>query len=614
MKASRRIEDYAAIGDGETIALVSRDASVDWLCWPRFDSAACFAALLGNDDHGRWSLSPTEQAEVTRRYRPDTLILETVFRTAQGEVQITDFMPPRGGASQLVRVVRGLRGSVDMHMDLTIRFDYGSILPWVTQRRAQPGSAQYNELTAIAGPDRLMLRTRAPLRGMDDHTVSDFTLSQGDTMTFALSYSPSHQSPPNTIDVDQALAGTEKFWRDWVSRCEFQGQWREAVIRSLITLKALIYQPTGGIVAAATTSLPEELGGERNWDYRYCWLRDATFTLLALMDAGYIEEAGRWRDWLVRALAGSPAQAQIMYGVGGERRLSEWEVDWLPGFAGSQPVRIGNAAYLQRQIDIYGEIADAMHHARRGGLAPADAAWAVQRALTEHVEKIWSQKDEGIWEVRGPRRHFTHSKVMAWVAVDRAITAAECFGLDGPVERWRQLRQRIHDDVCHHGFNRKLNSFTQSYGSTALDASLLMLPLVGFLKPEDPRARGTVDAIGRELMHDGFILRYHTLYTDDGLHGCEGAFLACSFWYADNLLLMGRRSEAEAMFERLLTCRNDVGLLAEEYDPRARRQLGNFPQAFSHVALVSTAYNLERMEPEKPARQRAEAKGEEAPA
>lgn len=607
MTSSRRIEDYAAIGDGETIALVSRDASVDWLCWPRFDSAACFSALLGNAEHGRWSLAPVDDAQVTRRYLPDTLILETTFRTAQGEVRITDFMPPRSGSSELVRVVHGVSGRVPMHMDLTIRFDYGSVLPWVTQRRAAAGGAECHELTAIAGPDRVTLRTRAPLRGVDAHTVSQFTMNAGDTLSFVLTYSASHLPPPPDIDVDEALRGTEGFWREWASRCQFQGPWREAVIRSLITLKALIYQPTGGIVAAATTSLPEEIGGERNWDYRFCWLRDATFTLLALMDAGYIEEAGRWRDWLVRALAGAPSQAQIMYGVGGERRLSEWQVDWLPGFAGSRPVRIGNAAYLQTQIDIYGEIADAMHHARRGGLAPADAAWAVQRALTEHVENIWSEKDEGIWEVRGPRRHFTHSKVMAWVAVDRAITAAESFGLEGPVERWRELRQRIHDDVCRHGFNRRMKSFTQSYESTALDASLLMLPLVGFLKPDDPRVRGTVDAIGRELMHDGFILRYHTMYTDDGLRGSEGAFLACSFWYADNLVLLGRRQEAEEMFERLLGCRNDVGLLAEEYDPRARRQLGNFPQAFSHVALVSTAYNLERGEPEKPARQRAEA-------
>ncbi|HEX6636608.1 MAG TPA: glycoside hydrolase family 15 protein [Steroidobacteraceae bacterium] len=610
MSHSRRIEDYAAIGDGETIALISRDASIDWLCWPRFDSAACFAALLGNEDHGHWSLAPTEEAQASRRYRGDTLILETTFSTSSGEVLITDFMPPRGEASELVRMVRGVRGKVPMNMHLTVRFDYGAIVPWVTQSRADPGSGKDNELSAIAGPDRVTLRTRAPLRGQDSCTVSDFTVSAGETLVFVLTYSRSHLAPPAPIDVDEALRGTDSWWREWGAACTFQGKWREAVIRSLITLKALIYHPTGGIVAAATTSLPEELGGARNWDYRYCWLRDATFTLLALMDAGYIEEAGRWRDWLVRALAGAPSQAQIMYGVAGERRLTEWEVDWLPGFAGSKPVRIGNAAYLQTQIDIYGEVADAMHHARRGGLAPGEAAWAVQRALTEHVEKIWSEKDEGIWEVRGPKRHFTHSKIMAWVAVDRAITAAERFKLQGPVDRWRELRRRIHDDVCTRGYNSKLGAFTQSYGSTALDASLLMMALVGFLPPADPRVRGTVDAIGRELMEDGFILRYRPAHTNDGMPGAEGAFLACSFWYADNLALLGRRAEAEEMFERLLACRNDVGLLAEEYDPRARRQLGNFPQAFSHVALVSTAYNLERGEPEKPAEERAAAEAD----
>ncbi|HUQ08811.1 MAG TPA: glycoside hydrolase family 15 protein [Steroidobacteraceae bacterium] len=606
---ARRIEDYAAIGDGETIALVSRDGSVDWLCWPRFDSGACFAALLGTEDHGHWSLAPAGSSKVTRRYREDTLILETTFTTDAGEVLITDFMPQRRNNSELIRIVRGVRGAVPMRMDLTVRFDYGSSLPWVTQRRAD-GGGDDNELTAIAGPDRVILRTRAPLRGEADHTLSDFTVSAGEEVAFVMTYSASHLPPPERIDVAEALRGTDTWWREWGATCRFDGPWREAVVRSLITLKALIYQPTGGIVAAATTSLPEELGGERNWDYRFCWLRDATFTLLALMDAGYIEEAGRWRDWLVRALAGAPSQAQIMYGLAGERRLTEWEVDWLPGFADSKPVRIGNEAYLQRQIDIYGEIADAMHHARRGGLATADAAWAVQRALTEHVEEIWTQEDEGIWEVRGPRRHFTHSKVMAWVAVDRAVTAAECYGLQGPVDRWRELRAKIHADVCARGYNHKLKSFTQSYGSTALDASLLMMSLVGFLPPDDPRVRGTVDAIGRELMEDGFILRYRTHRTDDGLRGSEGAFLACSFWYADNLALIGRRTEAEEMFERLLACRNDVGLLAEEWDPRAQRQLGNFPQAFSHVALVSTAYNLERRETAKPAEQRASGKAE----
>jgi len=605
----RRIEDYALIGDGGTAALISRDGSVDWLCWPRFDSPACFAALLGTSKHGRWLLAPAGDAQVTRRYRHESLILESTWTTADGEVRVTDFMPPRGTASDLLRMVHGVRGRVKLRMELVVRFDYGAILPWVTQRRARHDGTGLHELSAIAGPERLTLRSPVPMRGEDQRTVAEFTVEAGDTVAFELSWSPSHLPPAEPIDADEALRHTEEFWRKWARACDFDGRWREAVMRSLITLKALIYEPTGGIVAAPTTSLPERLGGERNWDYRYCWLRDATFTLLALMDAGYIDEAARWRDWLVRALAGSPSQAQIMYGLAGERRLTEWEVGWLPGFENSTPVRIGNAAHLQIQIDIYGEVADAMHHARLGGLAPVQEAWAVQRALTNHVAKIWDSKDEGIWEVRGPRRHFTHSKVMAWVAVDRAIQAVEQQQLSGPVEQWRELRSRIHADVCARGFDSKLGSFTQSYGSKSLDASLLLLPLVGFLPVDDPRIRGTVEAIGRDLMSDGFILRYHTHETRDGLTGHEGAFLACSFWYADNLALLGRRDEALEMFERLLACRNDVGLLAEEYDPVGRCQLGNFPQAFSHVALVSSAYNLERREGAKPAEQRAAAAG-----
>ena len=602
----RRIEDYAVIGDGETMALVERGGSIEWLCWPRFDSSACFAALLGGVDNGRWLLAPKQPAKVSRRYRGDTLILETTFENDEGVVQLVDFMPPRGEASDVVRIVRGIRGRVAMHMDLTIRFDYGSLLPWVTQNRAsQPG--ELNELTAIAGPDRVVLRAPVTLCGERDHTVSDFDVAQGESVAFAMTYSHSHLAPPKAIDVGSALAETETFWSDWSKRCKYEGPWRDAVVRSLVTLKALIYEPTGGIVAAATTSLPERPGGERNWDYRYCWLRDATFTLLALMDAGYMQEAGRWRDWLVRALAGAPAQTQIMYGLAGERRLSEWEIDWLPGFAASKPVRIGNAASLQRQLDVFGELADALHHARLGGLAPVDASWAVQRELTEHVAKIWREPDEGIWEVRGPCRHFTHSKVMAWVALDRAVAAVEKFKLDAPLDHWRDIRRRIHDDVCTRGFDAKLGSFTQSYGSKSLDASLLMIPLVGFLPAADPRVRGTVEAIGRDLMVDGFVRRYDTARTDDGLRGVEGAFLACSFWYADNLALLGRRDEAREIFERLLKCRNDVGLLAEEYDPGGARQLGNFPQAFSHVALVSSAYNLSRAEPAKPAEQRARA-------
>jgi GH15 family glucan-1,4-alpha-glucosidase len=603
----RRIEDYALIGDGETAALIARDGSIDWLCWPRFDSAACFAALLGKPAHGRWLLAPAGQCETSRRYRPDTLILETTFRTESGEVTLTDFMPPRDGGSNVVRVIRGVRGKVAMRSELIIRFEYGSLLPWVTQQRAKETGKPLNELSAIAGPDRVTLRTPVELRGENNRTLSEFTVRAGESVTFMFAYSPSHRPPPAPLDCQQALADTESWWRDWAKRCTFQGRWRDCVMRSLITLKALIYQPTGGMVAAATTSLPERLGGERNWDYRYCWLRDATFTLLALMDAGYTEEAGRWRDWLVRALAGAPEQAQIMYGLAGERRLTEWEIDWLPGFANSRPVRIGNAAHLQTQLDIYGELADALQHARKGGLAPADEAWAMQRTLTEHVEKIWRNKDEGIWEVRGEPQHFTHSKMMAWVAVDRAIEAVQKFGVEGPLPRWKTLRQRIHDDICRRGFNRKLNAFTQSYGSGTLDASLLMMALVGFLPPEDPRVRGTVQAIGRDLMTNGFIRRYHTHETDDGLRGGEGVFLACSFWYADNLLLSGHRDEAVELFEHLLTCRNELGLLAEQYDPRARRQLGNFPQAFSHVAMVSSACNLERAESKKPAAQRASA-------
>jgi GH15 family glucan-1,4-alpha-glucosidase len=607
----RRIEDYAAIGDGETMALVSRDGSIDWLCWPRFDSSACFAALLGTEQHGRWLLAPKAAAQAKRSYRGDTLILESTFETDSGAVTVIDFMPPRGVHSDLVRMVRGVRGRVDMRMDFTVRFEYGSAVPWVTQRRAtRAGDA--NVLTAIAGPDRVTLRTPVPLHGSDHHTVAEFTVAEGETRWFVLAYSQSHLEEPKPVDAAAALQDTEDFWREWSARCGYHGRWREAVHRSLITLKALIYQPTGGIVAAATTSLPELPGGQRNWDYRFCWLRDATFTLLALMDAGYMDEARRWRDWLVRALAGSPSQAQILYGIAGERRVTEWEVEWLPGFEDSRPVRIGNAAALQTQLDIYGELADAMQHARLGGLAPGDASWAVQRELTCHVEKIWRDVDEGIWETRGPSRHFTHSKVMAWVAMDRAIDAAEKFKLEAPLARWRDVRRRIHAEVCEHGFDPRRGTFTQSYGSQALDASLLMIALVGFLPCSDPRVRGTVEAIGRELMVDGFIRRYIPEQANDGMPDGEGAFLACSFWYVDNLAMLGRREEAIELFERLLACRNDVGLLAEEYDPHARRQLGNFPQAFSHVALVSSALNLNRSEPAKPAEQRASGSPDQA--
>ncbi|MEO8063607.1 MAG: glycoside hydrolase family 15 protein [Pseudomonadota bacterium] len=597
---SARIEDYAIIGDGETAALVSIDGSIDWLCWPRFDSPACFAALLGTSRHGRWLVAPIDDASSQRAYRGDTLILETTFLAATGSAVVIDFMPPRGSASDVVRIVRGKTGTVRFRSDLLVRFDYGSVIPWVSQSRDA-----VTELHAVAGPDKVTLRTPVTLRGEDDRTVGDFEVAAGEEVSFVLTYSQSHLPSPPPIDVATALKQTERFWSRWSAKCSFKGPRRDAVVRSLITLKALIYQPTGGIVAAATTSLPEQPGGTRNWDYRFCWLRDATFTLLALLDAGYVDEAERWRDWLVRALAGAPAQAQIMYGLAGERRLTEWEVDWLPGFENSRPVRIGNAAAGQQQLDVYGEVADALHHARLAGLAPASAAWAVQSELTNHVVNIWPQTDAGIWEVRGPPRHFTHSKVMAWVAIDRAIKAAEEFSLSGPLDHWRETRARIHADVCKQGFDSKRGTFVQFYGSQEVDASLLMIPLVGFLPAEDPRVRGTIEAIGRELLVDGLVLRYHTSATDDGLPPGEGAFLACSFWYVDNLALLGRHAEANELFEHLLTLRNDVGLLAEEYDPRAKRQLGNFPQAFSHVALISSAYNLAPHAGAKPAKQRS---------
>ena len=596
-----RIEDYALVGDGETAALVARDGSIDWLCWPRFDSSACFAGLLGTPDHGRWQLAPVRTPHrVSRRYRGDTLILETTFETAEGTIVLVDFMPPRNSGSSVVRIVRGLAGRVSVKMELVIRFEYGAIVPWVTQVRGAT-----TELHAIAGPSMLTLRTPVPVRGVDARTVAEFVVETGQSVPFVLSYSPSHLAPPPPLDAAAAFTETEEIWRRWSSRCQLESPWRDAVLRSLITLKALIYAPTGGMVAAPTTSLPEHIGGQRNWDYRYCWLRDATFTLLSLMDAGYFEEAVRWRDWLVRALAGSPEQVQIMYGLAGERRLTEWELEWLPGYEQSSPVRVGNAAAEQNQLDIYGEVADALHHARVNVLAPSEAAWAVQRALTCHVEKIWRDPDEGIWEVRGPRQHFTHSKVMAWVALDRAVRDAERYQLAGPVGRWREQCERIHADVCANGFSTRLGSFVQSYGSDQLDASLLMIPLVGFLPPTDPRVGGTVDAIGRHLMVDGLIRRYHTSRTDDGLPPGEGAFLACSFWYVDNLVMLGRRAEALDLFGHLLSLRNDVGLLSEEYDPRAGRQLGNFPQAFSHVALVDSAYNLTERCETKPARQRS---------
>ena len=598
MPSGRRIEDYALIGDCGSAALVGRDGSIDWLCMPRFDSGACFAALLGEPRHGRWLIGPVEPAaRVERRYLDGSLILAITFENAEGAVEVVDFMRPRRRLPQLVRLVRGLRGHVAMCTAFILRFDYGAVVPWV-ERLPEGG------LTAIGGPERVVLRTLAPLRGEDFKTVGEFTIGAGETVPFVLSYGPSHQPLPPPVDSARALHDTETFWRRWSDRCASAGPWTDAVKRSLVLLKGLTYAQTGGIVAAPTTSLPEQLGGVRNWDYRYCWLRDATFTLLALMHAGYYDEARTWRDWLFRAVAGSPDQLQIMYGLGGERRLTEWEVPWLPGFEGSRPVRIGNAAVNQTQLDVYGEVLDALYHAHSHGLPPNQHGDAIGRVVLRHLAKIWDQPDEGIWEVRGPPQHFTHSKVMVWVAFDRMVKMLEQRGSSGrALPRWRQVRDRIHEDICSKAFDPDLGSFVQAYGSKALDASLLLLPLVGFLPPTDPRIIGTLKAIERRLVVDGFVCRYDTGEAVDGLPPGEGAFLACSFWLADNFILQGRIAEARELFERLLALRNDIGLLAEEYDPRLGRQLGNFPQAFSHVALINTAFNLTRSQ--GPAEQRA---------
>ena len=579
------IEEYALIGDCETAALVARDGSIDWLCFPRFDSGACFAALLGTPEHGRWLLAPAGNIRrVRRRYRDSTLILETSYETDSGAVTLIDWMPLRTVVPDVMRIVEGTRGQVPMRMELIIRFDYGWVVPWV--RRIERG------LRATAGPDTLYCHTDVALRGENLHTVADFTVSAGQRIPFSLTWAPTHRPEPEERDAEQSLRDTETWWQQWAGRCAYQGEWREAVLRSLITLKALTYAPTGGIVAAVTTSLPEQLGGVRNWDYRYGWLRDATFTLYALMAGGYTAEARAWREWLLNAVAGSPSEIQIMYGLAGERRLTELELNWLPGYEGALPVRIGNAAYKQRQLDVYGEVMDALHLARRVGLEPNPEAWRVQQALLQFLETAWEEPDEGIWEIRGPRRHFTHSKVMAWVAMDRAVKAIEQFGLAGPVEQWRRLRQDIHDQVCRSGFDPELNAFVQSYGAKELDASLLMLPLVGFLPATDPRMRGTVAAIQRQLMREGFVDRYPTSAEVDGLPPGEGAFLICTFWLADNLALQGRYAEARTIFQRLLNLRNDVGLLAEQYDRETGRLVGNFPQAFSHVGLINTARNL----------------------
>jgi GH15 family glucan-1,4-alpha-glucosidase len=587
--ANTPIEGYGLIGDLQTAALVSDRGSLDWLCLPRFDSGACFAALLGTHEHGRWSLSPEGSFECAgRRYQGDTLILETDLETDTGAVRLIDFMPPRGEAPDVVRIVEGVSGHVDMAMTLTIRFDYGSIVPWV--RRVD------GALVAVAGPDALCLRTPVETEGQNLHTVSSFRVTAGQRFPFVLTWFPSSRDLPDAIDAEQALTDTESYWREWAALCTHTGRWHDDVHRSLITLKALTYAPTGGIVAAPTTSLPELIGGVRNWDYRFCWLRDAALTLLAMLRGGYIDEARAWRDWLLRAIAGSPEALQIMYGVAGERRLTELDLPWLPGYEDSAPVRIGNGAAAQLQLDVYGEVIDALYQARSQGLVASSETWSVALKLLDWLETGWREPDEGIWEVRGPRRHFTHSKVMAWVAFDRAVLAVETLGREGPVDRWRTIRDEIHETVCEAGFNSEVGAFTQSFDSPRLDASVLLIPLVGFLPATDPRMVSTVAAIERELLDGGFVVRYKTdkdVTALDGLPPGEGVFLPCSFWLVQNLALQGRRDEAVALFERLLALRNDLGLISEAYDPVARRLVGNFPQAFTHVALVDAAFTLE---------------------
>nr|WP_241024419.1 glycoside hydrolase family 15 protein [Burkholderia sp. Ac-20365] len=659
------IEDYALIGDGHTAALVSRDGSVDWLCWPRFDSGACFAALLGTEDNGRWLIAPAEDVETggdqakpqdgtrddrrarpcdkpvprqadkpataarparrekaaetdtqaeaartetrtdsepkiqpgfaratRRRYRGETLILETDFETPDGAVTLIDFMPPGNGWSEMVRIVVGKRGTVKMRMELVLRFDYGFSIPWVSRLADDSG------VKAIVGPDTVALRTPVDLRGENMKTVAEFTVTEGERVPFSLTYSESHLRIPPVRDPHSALARTENYWLEWSARGTVEGKYAGPIRRSLLTLKALAYEPTGGIVAAPTTSLPEQIGGTRNWDYRYVWLRDATITLLAMMRGGYYDEARAWRSWLGRVMAGSPEQLQIMYGLAGERRLPEFEIDWLPGYENSAPVRIGNNAVGQLQLDVYGEVMNALHLARVGGLQNDETAWNVQCEMLRHLETIWQERDEGIWETRGGRQHFTFSKVMAWVAFDRAIKSAEKFDLPAPLEHWYAVRAQIHEDVCAKSWNAQLNAFTQTYGGDELDASVLLMPLLGFLPPSDPRIAGTVNAIEKDLMHDGFVMRYRTTEFDDGLPPGEGTFLACSFWMVDNLALQGRIDDAREMYERLLSLANDVGLLAEEYDPVGGRLVGNFPQGFSHVALVHTGLNLMKHEQE----------------
>jgi GH15 family glucan-1,4-alpha-glucosidase len=588
------IENYALIGDCRTAALVAKDGSIDWLCLPRFDSPACLTALLGTNEHGRWSIAPKGRVtRVERRYIEGTLILETEFEVDGGKVVMTDFMPPQTSASDIIRMVRGLSGEVQMRSELVVRFDYGSILPWI--QRKERG------MRATAGPDSVQLFSDLRQEIEYDNVVCDFVIAEGQTVAFQLTWTQTHAPEPLERNAKQTLDDATSWWRDWSDRCTYEGPWKTDVMRSLITLKGLTYAPTGGIVAAATTSLPEQIGGTRNWDYRYCWIRDATFTLLALLVGGYVEEANAWRQWLVNAAAGNPAQLQIMYGVAGERRLTELQLDWLPGYEGSKPVRTGNAAFCQHQLDVPGEIMESLHLARRRGLSPSDEAWRVQQAVMEFLNSQWEQPDEGIWEIRGPRRHFTHSKVMAWVAADRAVKDIEQFGLPGDANRWRTLRDKIHRQVCAEGYDTELKAFVQSYGSKEPDASLLMLPLVGFVDAKDPRMTGTVKLIESRLVHDGLVERYATDSNVDGLPAGEGAFLLCSFWLADNYALSGRETEAHDLFQMLLNLRNDVGLLSEEYDPHAKRMVGNFPQAFSHVGLVNTARYLSPTQPKSQA-------------
>jgi GH15 family glucan-1,4-alpha-glucosidase len=584
-RPERRIEDYALIGDTQTAALVSTDGSVDWLCLPRFDSPACFGALLGTDDNGHWRLRPMDpDARSDRRYRGDTLVLETEWSTGTGSVRVIDFMPPRDAAPDLVRIVRGVSGRVAMRSELRLRFDYGHLVPWV--RRVD------GQVVAVAGPDAVSLRSDVHQYGKDFATYADFEIGAGDEAWFVMTWHASHHQPPRSVDALASLAPTETFWTEWIERRADAVRESDEVTRSLLTLKALTFSPSGGIVAAPTTSLPEQLGGERNWDYRYCWLRDATMTLAALIRSGYTDEAKAWRDWLLRAIAGSPQDVQIMYGVTGERRLTELVCDWLPGYADSRPVRIGNAAVEQLQLDVFGEVMDVLALSRESQIGSSDDAWAVQRGLVRHLGTVWDQPDEGVWEVRGGRQQFTYSKVMAWVAFDRGARAIERFGLTGPAKEWRATADEIHRQVCAHGFDPERNTFTQAYDSKALDASVLLIPQVGFLPPTDPRVVGTVEAVQRELAVNGFLRRYRTEDVDDGVGGSEGTFLICSFWLADSLALIGRRGQARNLYEKLVALRNDVGLLAEEYDPVTGRMLGNFPQAFSHLGMVNTAWHL----------------------